>query len=396
MSIRRFWRKTAAHGWKFDRDKQLWWSWGFDLRPEGRSGSRQRENGFPTQAAAEAAAARVTLARKEEKYGFTRVASPTLASLVARHLAKITKKNEKTRSTRVLTDWLELLPLQQKITDTDTSDIVRYVDKRFVDEVGPSTIDRELNIISACLNAVDLHYPGNEYRTLRQWRPPRIPRPEYSKQRRQRVLQADEYDRLLKYLSGPRMDGEQLQTAVARNRIAKKMQFAFLVGCRHSEMLGIKKIHVDWKRRSVRIKGTKSDASDRVINPLPDTAFAILEEAAAHSKTEWVFGSPTPNSKFYRLFRESCEAVGIIYGRNVADGFVLHDARHTVTTLLLQEGIDPATVQEQMGWSRQEFLLYYSHATQGSRTRAASAMERLTGDARQLEPLEAPEINTVQ
>lgn len=403
MAIRRFWRKSSAAGWKFDRkghEGKHWWSWGFDIYPEGRKGKHLREPGFRTESDAEAAAARILLARKERKYGFApQMPSPTLASLFARHVVKIAKKPERTRSTRVLNDFISLLPAGYAITETSTSDVELYVDWRFADGVGPSTVDRELNIISAALHAVDIHYPDKQYQQLHQWRPPRIPRPEYSKKPRHRLVSQDERERLLAYLFAPRRPGEQLQSATARHRVGRKVMFAFLMGCRTSEALGIQKHHIDWKQRTGKIVGTKTDR-DRPTGPIPETAFKILEEEASRSTTKYVFGSPNPTSDFYKILREACAACDIPYfGRGKdPEGIRLHDARHTVTTALLQAGVDPATVQERMGWSAREFLLWYSHSTAESNARASDLLEQTFGQRRpEVDNAQAiEEVNTVQ
>jgi integrase len=106
----------------------------------------------------------------------------------------------------------------------------------------------------------------------------------------------------------------------------------------------------------------------------------ILREFYDASKTDLVFsrsGNITP--KFYRILREACERAGVPYGRGTRDGLVLHDARHTATTHLLESNISPKTMQERMGSSDKAFVLYYSHATKQSREQAGQSLERLAG-----------------
>lgn len=70
----------------------------------------------------------------------------------------------------------------------------------------------------------------------------------------------------------------------------------------------------------------------------------ILREFYDASKTDLVFsrsGNITP--KFYRILREACERAGVPYGRGTRDGLVLHDARHTATTHLLESNVSPKT-----------------------------------------------------
>ena len=118
----------------------------------------------------------------------------------------------------------------------------------------------------------------------------------------------------------------------------------------------------------------------KVIGPPGPTSLEILRESYDASKTDLVFsrsGNITP--KFYRILRKACERAGVPYGRSKRDGLVLHDARHTVTTHLLESNVSPKTVQEWMGWSDKAFVLYYSHATKRSREEAGQSLERLAG-----------------
>jgi integrase len=79
--------------------------------------------------------------------------------------------------------------------------------------------------------------------------------------------------------------------------------------------------------------------------------------------------------KFYRILREACEACGIPYGRDISGGLVLHDARHSATTRMLQAGVDLDTVGSITGHSDRALILYYGHATRDSKRRAAEALE---------------------
>ena len=88
-------------------------------------------------------------------------------------------------------------------------------------------------------------------------------------------------------------------------------------------------------------------------------------------------GNITP--KFYKILRRARERAGVLYGKNTAGGLVLHDARHTATTQLLESGVSPATVKEWMGWSESAFVPYHSHASKKPREKAGRALEKLAG-----------------
>src|SRR5262249_9645135 len=83
--------------------------------------------------------------------------------------------------------------------------------------------------------------------------------------------------------------------------------------------------------------------------------------------------------KFYRILKKACERAGVPYGRNTPNGLVLHDARQTATTHLLENNVNPKTVQEWMGWSDKALVLCYSHSTKKSREQAGPSLEELAG-----------------
>jgi integrase len=174
----------------------------------------------------------------------------------------------------------------------------------------------------------------------------------------------------------PRQKGEQQQSALARFRLGRKIQFC-LNGVRHGEMNRIRRSDIDWRERTIRILQGKT-GNYKTVGPLGPLAMQILKEFCEYSETDFVFsrsGNITP--KFYKTLRTVCERAGVPYGRETRNGIVFHDLRHTATTRLLEDGISPKTVQEWMGWADSSFVLYYSHATKKSREKAGRSLERL-------------------
>lgn len=299
---------------------------------------------------------------------------PLLADLVERYVDDIQNRRERTRSKRVLADFCNLLTSGLCVDEITKADCKKYIDKRTRDGLKPQSIDRELNIIVAMFNQAENYFPA-----LEQWRPPRIPRPKILDGRRERVWSEHEIKVILGELYAPRREDENVQAAIARYRVGRKVQFCLLNGLRHSEMNLLAKTSINWDARTVRIRQGKT-GNYKVIGPLGQTSMEILRESYNSSKTDLVFSrSGNISPKFYRILREACERAGVPYGRNNPDGLVLHDARHTATTHLLESNVSPKTVQEWMGWSDKAFVLYYSHASKGSREQAGQSLERLAG-----------------
>jgi integrase len=76
------------------------------------------------------------------------------------------------------------------------------------------------------------------------------------------------------------------------------------------------------------------------------------------------FGRPAVNLK-------------IPYGKNIEDGLILHTARHTITTHLVESGLDYDTIGLITGHKAKKLIAHYSHKTSQSVARAAAALEQI-------------------
>lgn len=338
-----------------------------------RNGQRIRRS-FDKKSDAEAVAYKYRHDETAHRYGLPLAADrPFLSDLTQKRLAVISSA-ERSRAKRVLNTLTGLLPQGICVDEVSKASIQKYVEQRFNDGLKAQSVDRELNIIAATLNSADLYYPQ-----LEQWRPPRMPRPKIIGGRRERIWSEHEMKSVLGELYSPRREAEQQQSADARNRVGKIVQFCLLNGVRTGEMARMRKRDINWNTRKVRIEQTKTGAY-KTIGPLFETAMAILRDCADASETEFVFfRGPNIPPKFYKILRRACERAGVPYGKNTPGGLVLYDSRHTATTWMLESGVSPATVKEWMGWAESSFVLYYSHATEKSREKAGRSMERLAG-----------------
>jgi len=371
--------------------------WGFDVRvSDGRGGKRRmRIYQFESRKEAEEALAALRRSEREAKFGLAApIKRPALKELIDLRTPGIELRAERTRATRVFRVWLDLLPAGIKIDEITTPLIRLYVERRQADGQAAASINRELNIIAAALNSVAEFFPE-----LAQWRPPKIPRPKVSKSRRERIISDDEYRRLLDHLSRPadERDGTRVQDKAnarrARLRVAAVLRFAMNSGMRPKEIFLLKWADVDYDNRRIRVRGTKTETKTPSTRYVPLTApliESVEEQREFATKRDYIFsrgGNPTP--KHYRILREAAEAVGIEYGRDSAEGFVLYCARHTFTTKLLQSGLDLRTVGDITGHTDRELVLHYSHVTPESAARAVVAIEaveaaRLNGNGQKL------------
>lgn len=336
------------------------------------NGKRHRRFFFK-KSEAEAVAYKVKHDTIAKRYGLPAFSErPLLADLITKRLETLEGQAEHQRATRVLGQMLALLPQGYCVDEMTKADAQKYVDKRRREGIKGQSINRDLNIINAMLTQTDVYFPE-----LAQWRPPRMPKQRVMGGRRERVWSLNEITLILGELYAPKRDGEQIQAAVARYWAGKKIEFCLMNGVRHSEMTSIRPTDVDWHDRTIHIKQKKT-GNVKMIGPVGQPTIAILKEFIALRPAQFVFSQGGKISRrFYPILRAACERAGVPYGRNTPNGLVLHDARHTATTHLLESGISPKTVQEWMGWANSSYVLYYSHASRKSREKAGRALEKL-------------------
>jgi hypothetical protein len=58
------------------------------------------------------------------------------------------------------------------------------------------------------------------------------------------------------------------------------------------------------------------------------------------------------------------------YGKNIEDGLILHTARHTATTRLVEAGLDYDTIRMITSYETKELIAHYSHKHPQSVARA--------------------------
>lgn len=376
--IKKFYSNRHRPGWKYDSKQKRYWSWGFDIRLSDRR--RKREAGFLNQAEVEAVLARIRLAEKDERYGFaTPAEAPTVRELADKHVTKLNSRKEHVRALRVLNTLCEEIPELLKVNELLTAHLEKFVERRRSEGQAPSSIDRELNIISSAINSAKDYYPE-----LRNWNTPKIPRPKHSKRRRERVIKAAEVAKLLTWLYSPQREGETDARAANRRNVGNVFRCALLTGARKGELCKLRWDHVDWGAMVIQVVGTKTEKRVqqtvrylKITQPIAE----ILNERAALSRGDYVFTRAGGEvTDYYEIMGEAKEALGLPYGKDVIGGFVTHDARHTAVTRMLQAGCDLATIGSITGHKDKTLVLRYAHASNESRGRAMEVLEKFAGN----------------
>lgn len=172
-----------------------------------------------------------------------------------------------------------------------------------------STVNRELNILSAVINHARKNWGIHMDNPIEL-----ITRPKNEKARERR-LEPDEEKKLI----------AELETSTRNPWIAPLVAFALETAMRRGEMLDLRWEFVDLKKRVARLIDTKNGESRNV--PLSSRAVAALD-GLPRSIDGRVF--PTTEDALKKAFARACERAGI-------ENFHFHDLRHEATSRLSEK-----------------------------------------------------------
>lgn len=369
----------------------------YDYRDQ--TGRRFRVGGFKTRDDAQDALSR----RRTDDHQIAHGLEPTLrkprVTIAALVEARIEQVGTTTRDTRhravILRTWLRMIDETLPVTRLSEAHLRVFVERERA-AVAPSTVFRKLTIICACLRQAPVLFPDD----LKQWTPPARPAV-YSttgarvtrRVTRQRVISLDEARALLAHLRRPReashirFKREPVTRYHARLDAADYFQIALQTGARASEIRRLRwtDFSAEWRtlRRVIMKTGGES-----FVAPIPASLVAALEVRRARLLAEgresvWMFPNTRDVSRVLFKFengalRRAAKELNIVWGRYQDGGFVLHDARHTAVTQMLDSGIDIPTVQAITGHHAATILLRYGHSTARSRRQAIETLDRFS------------------
>jgi integrase len=138
-------------------------------------------------------------------------------------------------------------------------------------------------------------------------------------------------------------------------------------GLRRGELLALTWRDVAPDRKSITIRRAKTAAGVREV-PLPRFAVSALEAERRGTAAIW----PYRPEYVTRHFQELCERAGVPYIK-------FHGLRHTAASLMLDEGIDPLTIQAILGHSRVSMTSHYARAGEERRREAVERLGRAIG-----------------
>jgi integrase len=142
---------------------------------------------------------------------------------------------------------------------------------------------------------------------------------------------------------------------------------AINTGMRRGELFDLKWFDVDFNRRIVHVRQSKS-GRPRVI-PLNSTAQTLLKGLPKTS--EYVF--PSPKNEKRRVNDVGRQFERAVKNAKIAD-FHFHDLRHTAATRMADAGADPFTLAAILGHSDIRMTARYTHATDEAKRRAVDRL----------------------
>lgn len=419
-----------AGGWPTDPQRRPYMSWHFDehWRDANKVEHRKKESGFQSAQDARTAAANFKAAVLRNRYGIPQpFEAPTVKALIDEHLKRIHHPHERPRATRVLAYWLRLMPLLIRVNELTPAHFQLHLDARGRDGLIASSIDRELNILASCVHAARRYFPA-----LSQWLCPEIPRPKNAHRRRERVITAEELIKVITCLYEPQRAGETKEQAANRRKVGHVFRMTFLCGgARRGEIRKIRRTDIEWfvrggqskteaELRQGQVKSIRNKGA-RATDPESRESVSDHDSAPNNHGTLYIFGTKTAGradrshakpviitdsiaeilrerlalippgrlylftksggevTHYYEILKAECARAGVLYGKDVAGGFVTHDARHTVTTKMLHAGSDLKTVAEIVGHSDRTMTMHYAHTSEQSRRAAMETVEELAG-----------------
>jgi len=136
------------------------------------------------------------------------------------------------------------------------------------------------------------------------------------------------------------------------------LMFLGLTGLRLGETRYLKMADIDWSRKMIVLRQTKSGKT-RVV-PVCDKAFVLLTTLKQYlGDKDWAFPNQADNgpvSEPRRLQKFLCESAGIRH-------YTIHELRHTFATTLIESGADIHTVKDLLGHSTIKVTEIYLHAS---------------------------------
>lgn len=364
----------SKSGWLWDRKREVFFTFQIDTQ---FNGERFIKRGFRSEESAKDYIENLKTQERLKEIGFSMpVKFPTAKEAFDKHLENLDSNAERIRAKRVYEAFLDILPKNARIDDIRRDHFKKFSAAKLKTGVKADTVRRDITPIVSALRAARDYFPA-----LDKWIPPPSYRPPSDGIERDRIVEKDEREKVLKFLLTDRTAGERSKDFISRRRTGLVWYFTLLTGLRPGEIYALRKTEFSRsakRLRAERLKTKRKGVRWTVFEPLTVSQIWVLTEAAElYPDSPFFFSTDgKPYNKVYSIFQNACKALGVPYGRKTLNGMIPYDARHTFVTTLETGGIDTSTTRGFSGHSKDTMLKRYAHSTFTSRARAMNVIEQ--------------------
>ncbi|MFC1532895.1 tyrosine-type recombinase/integrase [Thermodesulfobacteriota bacterium] len=253
------------------------------------------------------------------------------------------------------------------VRDIRPSDLEDYQTKRKVEGKSDSYIDQQIGTARSMINkAFDNGLVGGDViRTFRKVKK-LLKR---NSNARDRILSVDEFNTLMDALS-----------IYSHSRHVKAIvATGYYTGMRRGEIVNLTWDKVDLKNRMIQLDAKDTKDSEARDIPICKELFEIFRSLPCRLTVHrhYVFqyaGEPVHDIR--KGLKRACKDAGILYGRNVKNGFTFHDLRHTFNTNMRKAGVQESVIMEITGHSTREMFDRYNTVDDADKRAAIKALER--------------------
>lgn len=259
----------------------------------------------------------------------------TLKQALERYAEEVspTKRGESKEIIRLEAFKRQALPINRKLSELTTADLVDWRDSRLAVNARGSVL-RDMTLLGSVLEVARREWQWIPTNPMRDVKRPANP------DHRQRVISGPETRRMLRAL------GYGFPVRSVSQAVAACFLMALSTGMRAGELCGL--LWVNVKADHVTLPMTKNGSARDV--PLSPVARKLLERLKGWDK-ELVFG--LKSQTLDALFRRARSRAGL-------EGFNFHDARHTAATRLAHR-LHVLDLCRVFGWKRtDQAMVYYN------------------------------------
>ncbi len=268
--------------------------------------------------------------------------STTLRSILEKYLSVVVpqKRGAATETARINTLIRDSMS-SVRLASLTGAMLARWRDERLQAGAKGSTVNRELNLLSSVFNwarrdlGIAFENPVQD-----------ISRPPQPKHRERRLLEGElaYIDRALSDEDGQKTlsSGKHYRMG-ARNPLMKPLvRFALETGMRQSEIVKLRREHVNLKKRTARLLITKNGESRDV--PLSSTAVEVLSSLPNDDERAFPLSSEAVKRSWRRtvlraraIYEADCRVKNVEPNRWMLRDLTFHDLRHEATSRLAEK-----------------------------------------------------------